>query len=170
MSSIAHIESFLNRTFFMVHPSLAQHGKVALDRLRQAPMTSDIADSWTSYFTGIAVIINRKTLAHRDGNGLPPWYDLLLGIGDYHSCTLDMPDLGLQLDYGPGTGIFLCGNTIRHAVTDWSGGDRVCYAHFMRKKVLQRLDVGMAGWSTQQDFARIIPEEKRQELGFLGMN
>jgi hypothetical protein len=165
MSSIADVESFINRVFFMVHPSLQQIGSEALDKLRSANLTADVAGSWSSHFTGIAVIINRKTLAHRDGNGMPSWYDFLLGIGDYHDCTLDMPDLGLQLDYGPGTGVFLCGNSIRHEVRDWSGGDRVCYAHFLRKKVLERLNVELSGWSEQKDFCTIIPEDKCRELG-----
>jgi hypothetical protein len=83
---------------------------------------------------------------------------------------LDLPDLGLKLDYGPGTGVFLCGNVLTHAVNDWSGGDRVCYAHFLRKKVLQRLEADEAGWSEQRDFVDIIPREVSLKLGFLGLD
>jgi hypothetical protein len=166
LDSIFGVEAFLNCVFFMVHPELQTAGASALDYLKGDSDTSGVANSWSSNFMGIAVIINRRTPAHRDGGGMPPWYDLLLGCGSYEDCTLDLPDLGLKMDYGPRTGVFLCGNLLRHEVKRWGGQDRICYAQFMRRRVLDRFGLVADGWSTQRSFSSIIPDEVLKSLKF----
>ena len=40
----------------------------------------------------------------------------------------------------------LCRSILKHEVSSWGVGDRVCYAHFMREEVHGWLDVPPAGW------------------------
>jgi hypothetical protein len=140
---------FLNTILSLIHPQLWKNAKGALEKLRHDPLTKDAAKRWTSVFTGIAVIANRKTKRHRDHYGAAAWYDLLLTLGSYENATLDMDELGLEMEYKPGTLVAICGNALFHRVNDWGPGDRVCYALFMRKAVLDRLHSGWVGWTTR---------------------
>jgi hypothetical protein len=45
--------------------------------------------------------------------------------------------------------VSFCGSILEHEVRSWGVGDRVCYAHFMRETVRDRLDVPPAGWVKQ---------------------
>lgn len=134
-------------------------GDDILAKLRNLPTTKSIADRWNSVFTGIQVISNRVTPAHRDRKGRPEWFDLLVSIGD--SCILPrllINDLGLDMAYRSGTVVALCGTVFEHEVRSWGKGERVCYAHFMREAVRKRLDILAGGWVSQQDYQDIIPE------------
>ena len=124
----------------------------ALRELRKKSSTEWATSKWVSAFTGIAVVSNRVSISHVDRNGSPAWYDLLLTVGSYSHAELRMPEIGLTLDYGPGAVVALCGNTLEHEVGDWGTGDRICYAMFMRKKVLARFDRHYVGWSTQDSY------------------
>ena len=130
----------------LISPELHTAGWDAISKLRLDPHTAKMATAWTSPYTGISVISNRATLSHVDGKGHKRWYDILLGFGTYTSASLRLPDISAELDYLPGTVIAINGKFLRHEVTSWIGGDRICYAHFMRKEVLDRLGVSIPSW------------------------
>jgi hypothetical protein len=111
----------------------------------------DIAKQWQSVYTGIAIISNRVTPAHRDTKGKPEWFDLLVNYtgGDDSKPQLLIHDLGLELDYSSGTVVGLCGTIFEHEVKSWGEGDRVCYAHFMREAVRNSLGAADPGWVNQ---------------------
>lgn len=124
-----------------------------LQKLRLSSSTMDIAKKWQSVYTGIAIISNRVTPPHRDSKGKPEWFDLLMSYaGGDAKPKLVINDLGLELDYSSGTVVGLCGTIFEHEVGSWGEGDRVCYAHFMRDSVRQRLQVHDPGWVTQSMF------------------
>ena len=52
----------------------------------------------------------------------------------------------MDLEYSSGTVVSFCGSILEHEVQTWGVGDRVCYAHFMRETVRNRLDAPPAGW------------------------
>jgi hypothetical protein len=135
----------LNTVTSLIHPDLYKAGRDGLEKLRDAPLTKDYASEWTSVFTGISVISNRRTIAHRDLNGDQAWYDIVASLGSYKRAMLQFPELGLELLYNPGVVVGFCGNVFMHEVEDWEEGDRICYALFMRKAVLDRLKCS-AGW------------------------
>jgi hypothetical protein len=141
------IERFLNLTLSLVHPELFKCGLEMLRRLRKLETTRDLATQWQSVYTGIAVISNRKTPSHRDTKGRIEWYDTLLSYSDGGTePRLSIKDLGMDLRYSSGTVVSFCGAILEHEVKSWGRGDRVCYAHFMRESVRERLDVPPAGW------------------------
>jgi len=123
--------------------------------MRRSEKTEEIAENWQSVFTGIAVISNRVTPSHRDTKGRPEWYDALVSYsGPEARPILSIKDLGLNLKYSSGTIVSLCGTIFEHQVLSWGNGDRVCYAHFMRELVRQRLDVPPAGWVMRDSYLR----------------
>lgn len=118
-----------------------------LRKLREMDGTKELANQWQSVYTGISVISNRRTPPHRDSKGRPEWYDMLLSYsGLFTRPRLCIGDVGLDLNYSSGTVVALCGSVLEHGVSSWGVGDRVCYAHFMRESVRERLEVSPAGW------------------------
>lgn len=119
-----------------------------LQKLREWRLTNQTSQDWQSIYSGISVISNRITPSHRDSSGRPEWYDTLASYCDGGSTPyLLIKDLGLKLEYSSGTVAAFCGTVLEHEVKSWGRGDRVCYAHFMREKVRERLKVPPAGWA-----------------------
>ena len=110
----------------------------------------DIACAWQSVYNGMSVISNRETPFHRDTKGRKEWYDTLLSYSQSSTRPqLLIKDVGLELKYSSGTVVALCGSILEHGVSAWGGGDRVCYAHFLRESVRECLDVSPASWVHQ---------------------
>ena len=112
----------------------------------------EAARSWPGSLPGISVISNRASICHLDVNGHKEWYDFLVAAGTYKSCWFRLPDLELQLEYLPGTVVALNGRILRHEVVEWEGGDRVCYAHWVRPTLLRAVSVDLPSWVTQSEF------------------
>jgi hypothetical protein len=131
----------------VIHPQLYDAGQETLNRLRQHPEIEeqDVLSKWTSVFSGISVICNGTIGAHRDIRSRYEWYDLLATIGDYQECNLELPGIGLSLEYGPGTVVGLSGMVLQHEVPDFEG-ERVCYANFMRDKVHEWAGIPGGTW------------------------
>jgi hypothetical protein len=103
LADTTEFEIFMNIILFLIHPDLHRVGSTILEKLRGLDETRDIASLWTSYFTGIAVISNRKTPSHNDTNGRPEWYNLLSVKGtNTRPARLEFKELGhLRLPYFP---------------------------------------------------------------------
>jgi hypothetical protein len=143
-----------NDVLSLIHPRLYENAMQGLVKLRTLPLTMEKASIWTSAYSGISVMTNRRSIPHRDRWGSPPWYDFLLNTGNYEGASLDFPELGLSLRYEAGTGVALCGNILLHKVDYWGSGDRVCYAMFLRKAVLERLESHYVGWSVIDNYTK----------------
>jgi hypothetical protein len=118
-----------------------------LRKLRDLETTKGLSQEWQSVHSGIGIISNRLSPSHRDSKGRPEWYDTLLSYSDSDTRPrLLVKDLGMDLQYSSGTVVGFCGSILEHEVRSWGVGDRVCYAHFMRDSVRERLDVAPSGW------------------------
>ena len=146
------MEGTVDDVLLLISPELHAAGWDAITKMWSHPYTREMANAWSSPYTGITVISNRVTPSHVDAKGYLRWYDILLGFGTYTQATLRLPDIGAELEYLPGTIIAINGKFLRHEVTGWIGGDRICYAHFMRKEVLDRLGVRILSWVAQADY------------------
>ena len=150
------VEKFLNLTLSLTHPDLFKYGCRMLNGLHQLETTKEIAQEWQSIYTGISVISNRRTPSHRDIKDRPEWFDTLMSYSKPGSKPrLLIGDLGLNLEYSSSTVVNLCGSVFKHEVESWGDCDRVCYAHFMREDVGERLEVRPAGWVDQ---GRYLPQ------------
>jgi hypothetical protein len=111
-----------------------------------------IVNQWTSAYSGASIIVNRKTPFHRDGGGAPSEYDFLFSGGTHTKCFLEVRKLGLRLSYLPGTGVFIAGKVLRHGVTSWEGGERICHARFIKDSVHDRLGQPRPDWVRHEDY------------------
>jgi hypothetical protein len=163
MEKIAPVEQLLDKLFCAVSPQLHQAASEAIARVRWDKLhigsntwvqseIAEVARCWPSVVSGISVIANRASVCHTDINGHKEWYDFLLTAGTYKECWFRLPDLGLQLEYLPGTVVALNGRILRHEVVEWKGGDRVCYAHWVRPTVLSALSAKVPSWVTQSEY------------------
>jgi hypothetical protein len=109
---------------------------------------------WPSIFSGFQIIANRMTPPHRDPGGCPTHYDLLISAGTHTSCEMKLRELGLHLSYRPGTMVLLCGKVIMHEVEEWSGGERICVAHWMKDAIHSRLDMPRPAWLNRDGYLR----------------
>ena len=113
---------------------------------------------WNSLFSGMELIVNRRTPFHRDQGGSPSMYDLLLSAGNHEEAKLELPDIGTNLKYDPGTAVLICGRVLGHRAMEWKGGDRVCIAHFVKDLVHNRLGIARPPWTKYQDFWGMVVE------------
>jgi len=139
--------AILSAILAVIHPTLYSAGRETLSHLRNTPeiQPQHVLSRWTSVFSGVSVIRNRITPLHRDGKSRFQWYDLLATLGNYQNCNLELPGLGVSLEYGPGTVVGLSGMLLEHTVPSFEG-ERVCYAYFMRDKVHEWAKVSGYTW------------------------
>jgi hypothetical protein len=149
---ITDTEEDLNSLLSLIAPDLFQAGMEAIGRLKTSNSEHGNLQLWPTAFSAIGVIVNRKTLCHRDQGGWFPCFDMLVAAGNYEECYLDVPDVGARFKYKPGTAIAICGKVLRHSVTGWDGGERICYAHYMRNNVHNRLKVEQSTWTRYANY------------------
>lgn len=163
MEKIAPVERLLDRLFGMISPQLHSAVLEVMEKViwDQPPVGSEswsrdnilqVARCWPGATPGISVVSNRASICHLDVNGYKRWYDLLVSAGTHTRCWFRLPDLNLDMKYLPGTVIALNGRILRHEVVEWEGGDRVCYAHWVRPTLLHTLSIPFPSWVTQLDF------------------
>ena len=149
LDAISQSNSILSAILAIIHPELHDAGQETFNQLRQhADMPcQDVLHQWTSAFNRVSIIYNHITPPHQDGNSRRQWYDLLVTLGHYQNCNLELLGLGLSLEYGPGTVVSLLGATLEHEVPHFEG-ERVCYAYFMRDSVHEWVKVLGHSWMT----------------------
>lgn len=147
LDQLSESNAILNAILAVIHPSLYRAGQETLIRLRQSPKIKrqDLLSQWSSVFSGVSIICNRITPAHRDSKSRHHWYDLLVSLGPYRDCSLSLPGLGMSLEYGPGTVVGLSGMMLEHEVCSFKG-ERVCYAYYMRDVVHEWARVPGGTW------------------------
>ncbi|KIM43470.1 hypothetical protein M413DRAFT_9523 [Hebeloma cylindrosporum] len=135
----------------LVHPDLYHAGRDLILHLDQNPGSVDRPDrlrdillAWTAPFQGLSVISNRVTPAHRDINAARESMDVLVALGKYRNGTLNLPGIGVALQYNPGTVAVLAARLLLHSAE--CDGERACVAYYMREKVQQRLGIAQPGW------------------------
>lgn len=131
----------------VIHPALYEMGRDSLAKIRQVDYLEDMASTWDSVFTGIQIISNRETPAHRDSYSAAEWYDLLYTFGSYRNGHLELPGVGVKFRYDSGTMIALGGHLLQHRVARVDG-ERACIAFYMRENVHSWLQTPPASWMT----------------------
>ena len=92
----------------IIQPDLYQFGYQALRDLANNPNSTDSPVellcalwSWYSLFSALSVISNCIMPLHRDLQGCPEWFDMLIALGEYDHGQLSLLGLGLVLQYNP---------------------------------------------------------------------
>ncbi|KAI0694787.1 hypothetical protein C8Q76DRAFT_803016 [Earliella scabrosa] len=93
MSAMQEPCQILDGILAVTHPTLYAAGRRLMQRLYEDDARARaIVHQWPSVYHAVHVIVNRETVYHRDINGLPGWYDLLLswiaiGAAGLECCT-----------------------------------------------------------------------------------
>ena len=147
LDAISESNAILSAILAVIHPSLYDAGWKTIKKLRDNPEIDpqDVLSRWASVFSGVSVISNRITPPHRDGGSRFHWYDILVTLGRYRDCNMELPGLEMSLEYGPGTVVGISGQMLEHAVPRFEG-DRVCHAYFMRDNVHEWAKVSATHW------------------------
>jgi len=147
LDAISESNTILSAILAVIHPELYDAGWQTTQHLRNTPEigAEDVLSRWASVFSGVSVISNRNSPLHRDWNSRSHWYDMVATLGSYQNCKLELPGVGISLEYGPGTVVGLAGNVLQHAVRRFDG-DRVCYAYFMRDNVHAWAKIPARNW------------------------
>ncbi|KAG1860086.1 hypothetical protein F4604DRAFT_1588639 [Suillus subluteus] len=74
---------------------------------------------WPSLFSGLEVIVNQVTLSYRDTGSSPTLFDLLVSLGTSHTTTMKLAKVQAELDYFPGTMLYIAGRVLEHLVSPW---------------------------------------------------
>ena len=156
LKMIMDTEHHLNTLLSLIAPDLFQAGMEAIGKLKKSSPSHRNLQLWPTAFSAIGVIVNRKTLAHRDQGGWNSCFDLLVAAGNYKQCYLHVADAGARFEYNPGTVVAICGKVLRHSVPSWEGGERICYAHYMRNNVHNRLNVAQSPWASYSHYTQYM--------------
>ncbi|KAG1789806.1 uncharacterized protein HD556DRAFT_1198629, partial [Suillus plorans] len=68
------------------------------------------------------------TFSHRDGSESPSLLDLLVSLGRNHHATLALADLKAELNYSPGTIVYISGRVLEYSVGPWLNGEQFVIA------------------------------------------
>jgi hypothetical protein len=172
LTALTTSEVLWNAITAVVAPDLFQAGVSAfsevIKKVQQPKKKSAPVDSWPSIFSGLEIIANRVTFSHRDAGGSPSLFDLLVSLGRSHHATLALADLNAELDYSPGTLVYIAGRVLEHSVGPWPNGERFVIAHFMKDAVHNRVGVPRPGFPMQSFFLELVgrrQNHKRQKKG-----
>ncbi len=154
-------EAICNAIITIISPDMFHGGFQSIQELKKP--NGDLANShpnldhWVSIFSGLELIVNQKTPFHRDPGVSPPTYDLLLSAGTYKGIYLDLPDIDTKVQYDPETAILVCGRILGHRIMEWTEGDRICMAHFVKDAVHDRLGIAQLTWTKLLDYWSMTP-------------
>ena len=145
--------ALLDAILAVVHPELWLAGYKTMKAIKCSipdgsaiPSASSIR-AWPSVYTGVHAICNRASLYHRDTNGRPSWFDMLLSVGTYgQKAVLAWRNLGFSVPYDSGSLCFLSSSIVHHGVPHVSD-DRLCLAFLMDDTVHHFNGVEGPGWS-----------------------
>ncbi|KAI6000138.1 hypothetical protein F5J12DRAFT_784451 [Pisolithus orientalis] len=96
------LAAILSSALSIMHPGLYDAGRQAMQSL----------DTWSSQHNQDM----HDALQHwpLDPHSWSDWYDMLVTVGSYEDCVLDIPMLGLQFLYNPGTVVAFSSRLLRH--------------------------------------------------------
>jgi hypothetical protein len=164
-------EGILNCIGMLICPELFSIGSRAIRKLKNGEGIQQCHENvklWPSFFSGMQVISNRKTLFHRDIHSSPAMYDFLVSAGRHTGTLFKLSDVDASLSYKPGTVIAICGKVLRHGVPEWTEGqDRLCIAHFMRDAVHNRLGLPRPNWVTDIPYLGMMDDAFLERQGWV---
>ena len=151
LQAISETEVLVNTIYSACSQEMYQIASEAINLLTYGNVLHkwhENVDLWVSCFSGIQVIVNRVTPAHRDTGGCAQAYDLLVSAGTHTSANIHIHDVQANMTYSPGTVVLVCGRVLRHEVSTWHGGERICIAHYIHDNVHERLGLPRPDWVT----------------------
>ncbi|THU99490.1 hypothetical protein K435DRAFT_658954, partial [Dendrothele bispora CBS 962.96] len=151
LKRIAALQLTVSLALSAIHPDLFEASRDVLEFCCKPDFhkgrTHEWASRWNSVFSALTVICDRKTPPHTDSHGRTNYMDALVSLGTAAKPKLFFKELNASFFYKPGTVLFFSGRGWTHEVGDWSGGQRVCYASYVRPEILEAHRSSVSGWS-----------------------
>ena len=155
VEEMAETTAFLGGVLAVIHPSTYETGMKCVEAIRNGDNVAkkegmeDVMRTWSSPLTTVFLMSNRDTPLHRDTGATYTCMDLVVSVGSYKSGEFQVPGLGLDLWYRPGTVIGLLGRIVRHRAVAFGG--RLCFAQYLRETVLESLGIAEPEWINIRD-------------------
>ena len=148
----------------VMHPAQYAAGIFCRESIRNLEDESitEALRHWAAPFNAISVINHRESPLHRDPDTTSTMLDMLLTLGKYTGAILELRNLGVRMDYRPGSMVAFSGKMVRHGASECKG-ERSCHAFYMRTAVVERANVewpDMMKWNTytkhDEDFVEAL--------------
>ena len=139
----------------IVQPEQFDVGMRILKKLREDEMLvwqpevlEPVLQAWGCPFSGISILCNSKMPMHHNRHGQDNWYDLLGASGTYTKHYLDLPGIGAQVAYSPGTVVAIAGRIVAHGTEFVEDGDQAVFACFTRRNVREWMRLPEGDYAT----------------------
>ncbi|KAG1717618.1 hypothetical protein EDB19DRAFT_1652911 [Suillus lakei] len=86
---------------------------------------------WASIFTAVAIVCNWHSPLHHDPLSHPQWFNVMTSVGNYGAARMEMPNIGIEIVYGPGAMAVGSGRILRHGVDMGTG--RIAWVWYSTK-------------------------------------
>ncbi|KAG2137129.1 uncharacterized protein EDB93DRAFT_1106678 [Suillus bovinus] len=108
----------------------------------------------------------------RAGDFMPWWIHAAprVSLGQANQVVLDLPDLGAQLGYPPGTMVYIAGKVLEHGVPGWGDGERIVIAHFIKDKVHDKQGIPRPSFPIQHDLLKRVGAGRGLKPVYLDVN
>ena len=134
----------------LIHPEQYALTRASIECMTRIRHVGPRAREWGFGFNVLTVVANRMSVLHRDRlSGGHLFLDCLLSVGGDEGTVLELPGLGIRAQYASGTMALFSGNTHLHGVSK-SNAERVCFAAYVRKSVLQLFRLHMPDLPTTE--------------------
>lgn len=81
-------------------------------------------------YEGLEILLNVRNKLHTDRFDPPRGWAVIYCAGSHSGGYMSLPHLGLRLRMLPGDMALIRGRVLKHAVEDWSGGQRISIPHY----------------------------------------
>ncbi|KAG8780388.1 hypothetical protein FRC12_023096 [Ceratobasidium sp. 428] len=126
----------------LIHPRFHHAQSELRTKLESHPTISHIQRTITTNFPGRSVIVNGQSGEHFDKWGIPNSVDVLVGAGSVRlGGAVRFADIRVQAELPPSAAVFFDGTSYRHAITPWTGDQRISMAYFAHRSVFRQLDI-----------------------------
>lgn len=107
---------------------------------QRSQQTLEVVTKWTSSFTGISPVLNRRTNTHADNRCDKDGVDITYNCGSFKGGKMRLIELNLDVWDGPGAGILVRGRRLFHKIRKWEGETRATVVYFTHASVLTWFD------------------------------
>ena len=144
LEQVAEDAALLSAFLAVIQPQLYIAGIRCLTSLSTDPELSDSIGRWGFVYNSAAVIANRCTPFHRDGqSSRADWLDVICSIGGSYDTMLELHSVGIRCQWPGGSVGLFPGRSEIHGVSQ-SADERLCIALYMLAKVHQRQTIKIA--------------------------
>jgi hypothetical protein len=122
----------------VLHAADPEYYSECMDIMQHMPPGTEILNTCNGDpFTGKAILVNKRTLLHRDLNDVKHGLAIMCVYGKFIGGEFCLPDLGIKVRYQPGDLIVFRSYMLNHFIASWSGDFRYTTVYFNSASVFE---------------------------------